>query len=94
MERYISHISARNFNLLQVVAKRKPDHNPEDLRSTVITVQDIIKRPGFAVLMKYLLGKDPYQTILFGTRLKFFGGQASADGEKIRLQIQFQYQYV
>lgn len=80
LQRYVSHIPARHFKMVQyygfLANRKRGTLLPKVYDALEMTVREKPKRPGFAVLMKSFLGTAPYQCILCKGRLRFTGAMA------------------
>lgn len=93
LQRYISHIPARHFEMVRYYGffanRKRGQLLPKVYKVLSMTVRDKPKRLGFAVLMKGFLGTDPNQCILCGDRLLFAGAEVSKHATEllsVRLQ--------
>nr|WP_232095042.1 MULTISPECIES: transposase [Serratia] len=87
LQRYISHILARYFNMVRyygfLANSKRGSLLPKVYDALEMTVREKPKRPQFAVLMKGFLGTDPYQCILCKGRLCFVGAVAAEHATKM-----------
>lgn len=59
------------------------DHKTQQHKRQKLTQEEMLQRPGFAVLMKSFLGTNPYKYILCGDRLRFAGAQAGTHATEL-----------
>lgn len=89
LQRYISHIPARNFKMVRYygfLANRKRGTLLSKVYDALeMTAREKPERPGFTILMKVFLDTDPYQCILCKGRLRFASAVAGEHAKKCSL---------
>lgn len=85
--RYISNVPAKDFKMVRYYDSLSSRKRGELLAKVYEALQMEARKkpdqPGFAALMKGLLGTDPYKCILCGNRLRFTGAQAGSHASEL-----------
>ena len=85
--RYASHIPSRYFKMVRyygfLVNRKRGMLLPKVYEALEMTPREKPQKQGFAVLMKALLGTDPYQCIVCKGRLRFGSAMAGYHATKM-----------